>query len=112
MEIIPTQKSFRSYLFFWTGQLFSLLGSMVVHFILIWWIQLETGNPLFLSLGQTFYIVPMLIFMPIAGVFSDKLNRKNLIIVVDSLQAFATFLLIMFFLFDVVNVWLVFYLSV
>ncbi len=108
MEIIPTQKTFRSYLLFWSGQLFSLLGSMIVHFILIWWIQLETGSPLFLSLGQTFYMVPMLIFMPIAGVFSDKLNRKNLIIIVDSLQALTTFILIMFFIFDIVNIWIIF----
>ncbi len=108
MEIVPTQKTFRSYLFFWSGQLFSLLGSMVVHFILIWWIQLETGSPVFLSLAQTFYIVPMLIFMPIAGVFSDKLKRKNLIIIVDSLQAFTTFILIMFFIFEIVNIWIVF----
>ncbi|MEE9376860.1 MAG: MFS transporter [Candidatus Lokiarchaeia archaeon] len=109
MEIVPTRKTFRSYLFFWSGQLFSLLGSMVVHFILIWWIQLETGNPIFLSLGQVFYIVPMLIFMPIAGVFSDKLKRKNLIIVVDSLQAFTTFILIMFFIFEIVNIWIIFF---
>lgn len=108
MEIVPTQKTFRSYLFFWSGQLFSLLGSMVVHFILIWWIQLETGSPIFLSLGQAFYIVPMLIFMPIAGVFSDKLKRKNLIIIVDSLQAFTTFILIMFFIFEIVNIWIIF----
>ncbi|MCK4380124.1 MAG: MFS transporter [Candidatus Lokiarchaeota archaeon] len=108
MEIVPTRKTFRSYLFFWSGQLFSLLGSMVVHFILIWWIQLETGSPIFLSLGQVFYIVPMLIFMPIAGVFSDKLKRKNLIIIVDSLQAFTTFILIMFFIFEIVNIWIIF----
>ena len=108
MEEIANQQTFRNYLLFWSGQLFSLLGSMVVHFILIWWIQLETGSPIFLSLGQVFYIVPMLIFMPIAGVFSDKLKRKNLIIIVDSLQAFTTFILIMFFIFEIVNIWIIF----
>ncbi|MHA2393958.1 MAG: MFS transporter [Promethearchaeota archaeon] len=108
MEVIPTQKSFRSYMFFWSGQLFSLLGSMVVHFVIIWWIQIETGDPVMLSLGQFFYFLPMLISMPIAGVFSDKLKRKNIILVVDSLQAYATVMLVIFFIFDVANVWLVF----
>lgn len=108
MEIIPTQKSFRRYMLFWSGQLFSLLGSMVVHFVIIWWIQVETGSLTMLSLGQFFYFLPMLLAMPIAGVFSDKLKRKNVILVVDSLQAYTTLILIILFIFNVANVWLVF----
>ena len=107
MEIIPTQKSFRNYIFFWSGQLFSLLGSMVVHFVIIWWIMIETKSPAMLALGQIFYLIPMLIAMPIAGVFSDKLKRKNVILVVDSLQAYTTIILIIFFIFNIANVWLV-----
>lgn len=107
MEIIPTQKSFRSYMFFWSGQLFSLLGSMVVHFVIIWWILIETESPIMLSLGQFFYFLPMLLAMPIAGVLSDKLKRKNIIIVVDSLQAYATIILIILFIYNVANIWLV-----
>jgi len=45
--------------------------------------------------------------MPIAGVFSDKFNRKILIIVVDSIQALVTFGGILFFQFDIMTVWLV-----
>lgn len=108
MEVIPTEKSFKDFLFFWIGQLFSLLGSMVVHFSIVWWLQLETGSPTVLSLGQFFYFMPLLLFMPIAGVLSDKLKRKNIIVVVDSLQAYATIILIIFFMFDVTSIWLVF----
>ncbi|MFX0028542.1 MAG: MFS transporter [Candidatus Hermodarchaeota archaeon] len=108
MEVVPTQKSFRNYMIFWSGQLFSLLGSMVVHFVIIWWIQIETGSPTMLSLGNFFYFLPLLFAMPIAGVFSDKLKRKNIILVVDSLQAYATIILVIFFIFNIANVWLVF----
>ena len=108
MEVVPTLKSYRKYLFFWSGQLFSLLGSMVVHFTIIWWIQIKTGSPIFLSLGQFFYFLPILLAMPIAGVFSDKWKRKNIIVLVDSLQAYTTIILIIFFIFDVTNIWLVF----
>ena len=108
MEVIPTKKTFNQFLFFWMGQLFSLLGSMVVHFTIIWWLQLETGSPTVLSLGQFFYFLPMLLFLPIAGVLSDKLKRKNIILVVDSLQAYATLILIIFFIFDVTSIWLIF----
>ena len=108
MEVEPTQKSFRSYMYFGVGQLFSLLGSMVVHFILVWWIEIETESPTFLSLGQFFYFLPMILFIPLAGVLSDKWKRKSIIITVDSLQAFTTFILILFFIFDAINIWIIF----
>ena len=108
MEVIPTKTTFRNYLFFWSGQLFSLLGTMVVDFILIWWIQIRTGNVILLSLASFFYIVPTLIVTPIAGVLSDRLNRKKMIVTVDSLQALTTFILILFFLIDFTELWIVF----
>ncbi len=108
MEVIPTDKTFKEFIFFWVGQLFSLLGSMVVHFVIIWWLQVKTESPTVLSLGQFFYFLPMLLFMPIAGVLTDKLKRKNIILVVDSLQAYATLILIIFFIFDVTSIWLIF----
>jgi len=46
--------------------------------------------------------------MPLAGVLSDKWKRKSIIITVDSLQAFATFILILFFIFEVINIWIIF----
>ncbi len=95
MEEIANQKTFRNYLMLWSGQLFSLLGSMVVHFIITWWIQEKTNNPIFLAIASLMYFFPMLIATPIAGVLSDRINRKKIILVVDSLQTVATFILIM-----------------
>ncbi|KKL58531.1 hypothetical protein LCGC14_2224430, partial [marine sediment metagenome] len=46
--------------------------------------------------------------MPIGGVIADKMNKKTLILVADSSQAFATFLLILFFQFGVANIYLVY----
>jgi DHA3 family macrolide efflux protein-like MFS transporter len=108
MEEIANQKTFRSYLVFWSGQLFSLLGSMVVHFIITWWIQKETNNPSFLALSSLLYMVPMIIATPIAGVLSDRINRKKIILLVDSLQAVATFILIMLFLMNFTEIWIIF----
>ena len=52
MEVMPTKTTFRNYLFFWSGQLFSLLSTMVVDFIIIWWIQIRTGSVILLSLER------------------------------------------------------------
>ena len=50
----------------------------------------------------------MIFAMPIAGVFSDRWNRKNLIIIVDSSQAFATFILIVLLSMGITDLWIIF----
>jgi DHA3 family macrolide efflux protein-like MFS transporter len=53
-------------------------------------------------------MIPMLIFTPIAGVLSDRYDRRKLVLIVDSLQAFLTVLLIGFFLVNFVNIAIIF----
>jgi len=107
MEEIANKETYRSYMFFWTGQLFSLLGSMVVFFVITWWIADVYVDPILLAIGSFLFTLMMIIFMPIAGVIADRVNRRILILVVDSSQAFVTFLLIILFQFGLVNVWII-----
>lgn len=108
MEETANKETFRSYLLFWSGQLISLLGSMVVFFVIIFWIADIYGDPIISGFASFLYILMMTICMPFAGVIADRVNRKLLIIVVDSLQAFATFGLILLFQFEVANIWIVY----
>jgi len=108
VEIKPTTKSFREYLLFWSGQLFSLLGSVVIQFVMIWWIEREYSSLLYLSLANFFFILPMVLLMPLGGVLSDRYNKRKLIFTVDSLQAFATFILIILFTINLRVIWIVF----
>lgn len=108
MQELTTRKSFRHYLFFWTGQLISLLGSMVVYFVLTFWIADVYRDPIIASFASFLFVFMMIICMPIAGVVADRFNRKKVIILVDSGQAFATFLLIIFFQLGLANIWIVY----
>ncbi|MEE9376861.1 MAG: MFS transporter [Candidatus Lokiarchaeia archaeon] len=108
MEETANKETFKSYLFFWSGQLFSLLGSMVVFFVIIFWIADVYGDPMISAFASFLYILMMTICMPFAGVIADRVNRRLLIVVVDSLQAFATFGLILIFQFGVANIWIVY----
>ena len=108
MEIMATKKSFQQYLFFWIGQIFSLFGSQVAIFVLIWWIEVETQNPIVLSLASFSFILPYVLAAPIAGVFSDRLNRKKLIMTVDFLQATATLALIILMMLGFQDLWIIF----
>ncbi len=107
MEGQADPTTFRSYLTFWSGQLISLLGSSVAQFVIIWWITLETGSALYLSIASLLGFAPMIILSPFAGVFVDRWSRKALIGVVDFLQALVTIALILLFSVGIVSIWYV-----
>lgn len=102
-NILATEHTFKGYLIFWIGQIFSLLGSSITHFAIIWWLTDTTGSPIVLSVASFFYILPMTIIVPIAGVLTDRLNRKKILIVVDSCMAFIILNLIILFNFGLIS---------
>jgi DHA3 family macrolide efflux protein-like MFS transporter len=95
--------TFKSYLAFWIGQIFSILGSSITQFALVWWLTEASGSPLILSIASFFYILPMTIVIPFAGVLADRISRKKIIIVVDSCMAFIVLVLIFSFNFGFIN---------
>lgn len=104
MEELANNTTFKEYLFFWIGQLFSLLGSMVVFFVITWWLADVYESEILLAFATFLGMLVYTISMPVAGVIADKFNRKIVILVADSSQAFLTFLLILFFTFGVANI--------
>lgn len=107
MEQIPTKKTKRHYLYFLGGQNFSMLGSLIVGFVITWWLTIETASATILSISVFLMFIPQIVVTPFSGVLSDRWSKKAIIVISDSLQAAATFLLFLFFLFDIKNVWLV-----
>jgi len=101
METPASSQSFKHYLFFWSGQLFSLLGSTIVQFVIIWWITVETEDLTIISVASFFSFLPQFIFGPLAGVFTDRWNRKLMIALSDFFQAITTLSLVLLFLFDI-----------
>lgn len=100
---LASEYKFKSYLIFWMGQLFSLLGSSITQFAIIWWLTEASGSTVILSIASFFYILPLTIVVPIAGVFADRLNRKKILIVVDSCMASVILFLIFSFNFGLKN---------
>ncbi len=101
----PTSKTFRHYMFFFSGQLVSILGSSIVQFVITWWITIETESPVLISISVFLGTLPMVVLTPIAGVFTDRWNKKLAILIADSLQALITFWLIIVFIFAASNIW-------
>ena len=101
MAETTTRKNFVHYLLFLFGQQFSMLGSMIVGFVITWWMA---GNVIYLSLSVFLMFLPQILVTPFSGVISDRWNKKAIIAISDSMQAVLTFLLFVFFLLDIQNI--------
>ncbi len=103
MEKLANNQTFRRYIFLWSAQLFSIMGSAVVNFAIMWWITVLTGSATLLSIGIFIYVLPMAFLTPVAGVLADRWSRKKLVAIADSLQALTTVWIILLFAFGVAN---------
>jgi len=103
-----TPKSMKPFLTIWTGQIFSLLGSELVQFALVWWMTKTTGSATVLALAAMMAVLPRVLISPIAGALVDRWNRRVVMILADGLIALAVVVLAVLFTLDEVQVWQVF----
>lgn len=87
------------------GQTVSLVGSSAVQFALIWWLASETGSALMLSLAGLIAFLPQLLLGPFAGVWVDRLKRRNVIIIADLFIGLCAGVFALLFLFMDVPYW-------
>jgi len=78
----------------WTGQAFSLFGSMLVQFALVWWLTARTGSAVVLSIGTLVALLPTVVIGPLAGAFVDRHSRRWMMVIADSLVALITLWLV------------------
>ncbi|MCL5428603.1 MAG: MFS transporter [Chloroflexi bacterium] len=89
----------------WTGQAFSLLGSQLVQFALIWYLTKQTGSATVLATATLVGMLPYIFLGPIAGSFVDRSNRRRIMILADIAIALATLLLVGLFALGWVQIW-------
>jgi DHA3 family macrolide efflux protein-like MFS transporter len=92
MRLEHTEKphSLRPFFTLWIGQVFSLLGSQIVQFALIWWLTQQTGSATVLAIASVVGLVPQVVLGPFVGPLIDRWNRKWTMIVADSFVALST----------------------
>ena len=93
------------FLSIWTGQAFSLIGSKVAQFALIWWLTKLTGSATVLATASLVALVPEIVLSPIAGAYVDRWNRRVVMIVADGIIALASLWLAYLFWTDAMQVW-------
>jgi DHA3 family macrolide efflux protein-like MFS transporter len=89
----------------WLGQIVSVLATNMTVFALTIWVFEETGSATALGLLQVFFITPLLIVTPIAGVMVDRYNRKLMMMVSDLTAGLATISILSLYYFGLLEVW-------
>jgi DHA3 family macrolide efflux protein-like MFS transporter len=94
-----------SFFTIWGGQAFSLLGSQLVQFALIWYLTVETGSATVLATASLVGLLPQVVLGPIVGTLVDRWNRRRTMIIADGIIALATIMLAVLFALDLVSIW-------
>jgi DHA3 family macrolide efflux protein-like MFS transporter len=89
----------------WGGQAFSLVGSALVQFALVWWLTAKTGSATILATATLAALLPQIVLGPFAGALVDRWDRRIIMIVADSSIAAATGVLIFLYATGRVQVW-------
>src|SRR5690349_12858111 len=89
----------------WLGQIISVLSTNMTAFALTIWVFEKTGSATALGLMQVFFITPLLIITPIAGVLVDRHNRKLMMMISDLMAGLATITILVLQAFGVLDVW-------
>ena len=103
---LQTVKDWRKPFFtIWTGQAFSLFGSTIVQFAIIWWLTRESGSAMVLAVANVVGAAPEFFLGPFVGALVDRWDRRLVMIFADVFIALATFGLAILFWFDLVQIW-------
>lgn len=74
----------RNYRLYFSGQLISVTGTWMQTIAQAWLVLTLTSSPLLFALVSVLQFLPVLVLSPIAGVVADRLPKRQLIIVTQS----------------------------
>lgn len=95
----------RNYRLFFSGQFISLIGTWMQKIALYWLIYRLTNSPRILGITEFASQIPVFFLTPFAGVLSDRLNRRRLLIATQMLSMAQASMLAILVLTGSVVVW-------
>jgi len=98
----------RNIALFLGGQTVSLFGSMLVQYAVMWYLTLTTKDGVVLALSTIFGFLPQAIISIFGGVWTDRHNRKLLIMGADAAIAAATATLAILMFLGNRDLWLIY----
>ena len=72
------------------GQIISLFGNAILRFALPLYLLSETNSAMLFGLVSACSFVPMILLYPIGGMIADRVNKRNIMVILDFLTAGVT----------------------
>ena len=101
----------RNYRLFFGGQSISLVGTWMQQIALSWLVYRLTNSPFLLGIVGFIGQIPTFLFSPFAGVFADRHNRRNMLVVTQALSLVQALVLTFLILTNNIHVWQIVLLS-
>jgi MFS family permease len=95
----------RNFRRFFTGQSLSLIGSWMQTVAQSWLVLTLTGSAVMVGIVVALQTVPVLFLAPYGGVVADRLDKRRLLIAIDSCMALQALVLGLLTVAGVVRVW-------
>ncbi|ABU60352.1 MFS transporter [Roseiflexus castenholzii] len=89
----------------WIGQAFSLFGSGLAGFAIVWWLTATTGSATVLATATLATLLPGILIGPLAGALIDRWDRRAVIMVADLTGALGAAALAVLFWIDALAIW-------
>ena len=95
----------RDFGLFWASLLFSAVGSQISTVAIAWQVYEITNSPFQLGLAGLFRALPIMLLSIPGGVLADRMDRRRLLIITQSLAALLALALALLSYFAAVQVW-------
>ncbi len=100
-----TWKEMKPFLFLWSTQSLSGLGSAMTSYALVIWSYSQKGSALLTALLMVCSYAPYVAFSIFAGALSDRWNKKKVMLACDTLAAFTTVVMLILMRSGLLQIW-------
>lgn len=74
------------------GQIISLFGNGTIRFALPLYLLNQTGSSALYGMVTAFAFLPAIFFSPIGGIVADRINKRNIMVILDFFTSFVIFI--------------------
>jgi MFS family permease len=112
LQVIIRSFRYRNYRLFFGGQSVSLIGTWIQRIAVPWLVYRLTGSAFLLGVVGFAGLIPTFLLAPLAGVLSDRWNRRHILIATQILAMIQSLLLAFLFFSKSIQVWHIVLLSI
>lgn len=78
------------------GQIISLFGNAILRFALPLYLLNQTGSAAMFGIVSACAFIPMIVLSPVGGIFADRVNKRNIMVILDFSTAALTLFIVLF----------------